>query len=214
MNSHVGKEIRAILFDHDDTLVATLKAKIPEHKLIASRYYGKELTDDDIREHWGKPMTTMMGLLYGTDDIDQAIAYNKVHHKDFPKLLHDDTLATLQHLKKIGIKIGVITATIRFSFEHDLQTLGFPKELFDYTQTVENTPYHKPDSRVFQPAIAWLKKEGIKPSEVIYVGDGLQDMKAALGAGFEFIGVETGVTTGKQFKTSGANSIKKLGDLI
>ena len=38
----------------------------------------------------------------------------------------------------------------------------------------------------------WLESEAIRPDEVIYVGDGLHDMKAALGAGFSFLGVETG----------------------
>ncbi|HSW89009.1 MAG TPA: HAD-IA family hydrolase [Candidatus Saccharimonadales bacterium] len=214
MKKYIEDTIKVVLFDHDDTLVRTIEAKWAEHKHIAKKYYGKDLTDDELHKHWGKPLSTMIGLLYGTDDLIQAMDYVKITQNDFPKKLHDDTLATLKHLKKASRKIGVITATTRHSFENDLKTLHIPENLFDYTQTEDDTSFHKPDPRVFKPVLLWLKQEGIKPSEVVYVGDGLHDMKAALGAGFEFIGVSTGLVTQSTFKKNGATAILKLSDLI
>lgn len=212
--SNVGNQVKAVLFDHDDTLVATIAAKWAEHKHIARIYYGKEVTDDELRRHWGKPLSVMMVLLYGTDDIDQAMAYNKAVHMNFPKKLHNDTVATLQALHAAGKKTGVITATNHFSFSYDLEELGISHELFDYVQTEDNTSFHKPDPRVFEPALAWLQQQKIKPAEVVYVGDGLQDMKAALGAGFEFIGVSSGLVTQQEFAANGVTSVTKLSDLI
>ena len=214
MNGHIGGHIRAVLFDHDDTLVGTLEAKSLQHKHVAKTLYGKELKDSEIREHWGKPLGTLMGLLYGVDDIDEAMQYTLKIHKNFPKKLFDDTTQTLKKLRQEGKKIGVITATSRFSFEHDLDQIPSLKELLDYTQTQEDTPYHKPDPRVFDPAITWLKEHSIQPHDAIYVGDGLQDMKAALAAGFEFIGVGTGIVTPAQFENSGAKAVKTLNDLV
>jgi phosphoglycolate phosphatase-like HAD superfamily hydrolase len=211
---YIAGNIKAVLFDHDDTLVGTIEAKWAEHKHIAKIYYEKNLTDTELYTHWGKPLSTMMGLLYGTDNIDQAMEYNKLVHTNFPKKLHDDSLATINQLKQDGLKIGVITAASRYSFSYDLENLGLSKDLFDYTQTEDESKFHKPDPRVFQPTLEWLSKLKIKPSEVVYVGDGLHDMKAALGAGFSFIGVATGLVTVSDFKENGAQAIKKLSDLI
>lgn len=35
--------IKAVFFDHDDTLVGTIEAKWAHHKYVARTWYGKEL---------------------------------------------------------------------------------------------------------------------------------------------------------------------------
>lgn len=210
MSEHLGEHIKVVFFDHDDTLVGTMSAKWAQHKLIARTYYGKELTDADIIEHWGKPLHELVCLLYGTDDVEQAIAHNVTHHEAFPKELFTAAIPTLRHIKATGRMTGIITATSRFSFEHDLDLHQIPRELLDYTQTADDTPFHKPDKRVFEPALAWLERARVRPDEVVYIGDGLHDMKAALGAGFSFLGVETGLITAEQFRTEGASSIPDI----
>jgi phosphoglycolate phosphatase len=210
----ISQAIKAVLFDHDDTLVGTIEAKWAEHKYVAKQFYGKDLTDDELRQHWGKPLPVMAGLLYGTEDLQGAMANIMTVHDNFPKKLHDDTLSVLQSFRTQGKKLGVVTATSRFSLLHDLKTLRVPKELFDYMQTEENTDRHKPDPLVFKPAVAWLQTVHIIPEEAVYVGDGLHDMQAALGAGFEFIGVSTGLVTQDDFHAEGVRSIKRLGDLV
>lgn len=214
MSRHIGDHIKAVLFDHDDTLVETIKPKWAEHKHIAKTYYDKNLTDEEIIKHWGKPFQELVCLLYGTDDTEQALAYNKAHHEEYPKILFAETLSVLKNIHKLNKKIGIITATSRFSFEHDLELLKFPHKLLDYTQTADDTTFHKPDPRVFEPAIVWLDKINIKPNEVLYIGDGIHDMKAALGAGFNFLGVETGLVTDQQFKKAGAKSLPTIAHLF
>lgn len=213
MSNPISNRVKVVFFDHDDTLVGTIGTKWAQHKYVAKKYYGKELTDEEIKLHWGKPLQEMICLLYGTDDAEDAMANNMATHKAFPKELFVATIPTLQHIKFIGKVIGIITATSRFSFEHDLKLHGIPRELIDYTQTADDTPYHKPDPRVFDPALKWLAKQHIDPSEVIYVGDGLHDMRAALGAGFEFLGVETGLVAAEQFAEQNVKSIPSIGSL-
>lgn len=210
---HISEHIKAVLLDHDDTLVGTFKAKSAHHKHVARTYYNKELTDAEVREHWGKPLQELVCLLYGTADIEQAMANNTSCHESFPKELFAASIPTLHRLKSAGKFIGVITATSRFSFEHDLELHKVPRELLDFTQTAEDTPFHKPDPRVFELAIARLAEENIRPEEALYVGDGLHDMKAALGAGFHFLGVETGLVTADEFKQVGAASIASVAEL-
>jgi len=214
MNDYIGQNIKVVLFDHDDTLVGTIGPKWDEHKFIAQTYYDKHLTDAEIREHWGKPLNELVCLLYGTDDAEQAIVYNVTHHEQYPKKLFSHTIPVLTSLHKQGKKIGVITATNRFSFDYDLDSLQIPRELFDFTQTADETSYHKPNPKVFDPMLIWLKDNNIRADEVIYIGDGLHDMKAAIGAGFQFLGVETGLVNKKQFEEVQAISVPTAGHLI
>jgi phosphoglycolate phosphatase len=213
MSEYIDEHIKAVFFDHDDTLVGTIDAKWAHHKHVAQTFYGKELTDDEIRPHWGKPLGELVCLLYGTDDVEQAMAHNTATHEAYPKELFTATIPTLRHIKAAGLIVGVITATTRFSFEHDLDLHKIPRDLIDYTQTADDTSYHKPDPRVFEPALAWLTEQQIKPDEVMYIGDGLHDMKAALGAGFSFLGVETGLVTAEQFVEQDAKSIASISAL-
>lgn len=210
MSKYLGKNIRAVLFDHDDTLVGTIGPKWEQHKYVARTFYGLELTDDKLRLHWGKPLDKLVCALYDTDDAERALANNYTCHERYPKVLFEATVPTLRHIHANGRLLGVITATSRFSFEHDLDLHGVPRGLLDYTQTAEDTPYHKPDPRVFEPAKLWLSQRKIKSGQVLYVGDGIHDMRAAVGAGFNFLGVETGLVTAEQFKDEGALSIPSL----
>lgn len=214
MPNPLSSIISAVLFDHDDTLVGTIGTKWAQHKFIAKAYYGRQLTDKDISKHWGKPLEELLCQLYGTDDVDQAMAYNVRHHGEFEKTLFAASVPMLRHLKKRGLKVGVVTATSRRSFLHDLAHHHVPLELFDYTQTADDTEYHKPDLRVFEPAKQWLAANGMAPNNVLYVGDGLHDMKAATGAGFAFLGVETGLVSAKQFAQNGATSVPDISHLM
>jgi len=211
---HISDHIKAVFFDHDDTLVGTYRSKSAHHIYVAKMYYDKVLNEEEIRQHWGKPLRELVCLLYGTDDVDEAMRNNTACHEDFPKELFTATIPTLRRIKEQGRLIGIVTATSRFSFEHDLKLHNVPKELIDYKQSADDTDYHKPDPRVFEPALAWLSSQGIKPGEVLYVGDGLHDMKAAIGAGFNFIGVETGLVTADEFTSAGGNSVPTVADLI
>ncbi len=210
----MSETIKAVFFDHDDTLVATKEAKWAEHKYVAKTFYGKDLSDDDILLHWGKPLPQLVCLLYDTDNVEAALANNTSCHEDFPKVLFDGTIPTLKHLHSQRKVLGIITAATRFRFEYDLNLHGIPREFIDYTQTAEETLFHKPDPRVFEPAISWLAEQQVETHEVLYVADGLHDMKAALGAGFRFIGVETGLTTRAQFLEQGAICIPSIADLV
>ena len=209
-----NESIKAIIFDHDDTLVSSIRAKWLQHKYIARTFYEKTLLDEDIRLHWGKPLTVLIKHLYGTDNIEMAMTYNIATRKDFPKSLFEDTIKTLKNLRKRKMKIGLVTATTQSSLTNDFKTLHISEKLFDYIQTEDDTIYHKPDPRVFGPTLNWLSENEIKREEVVYVGDGLNDMKAAQGAGLEFIGVGTGLTSLEEFAKHQVRAIPKLSDIL
>lgn len=210
----IDPSIKVVLFDHDDTLVSTIKAKWAQHKFIGRTFYGKEITDEELQLHWGKPLTILMKLLYGTDHIDMAMSYNIATRPQFPKLLFKNTIKTLNTIHKAGKKLGLVTATTRASLKYDFQTLGIPEQMFDLIQTEDDTIFHKPDPRVFEPTLKWISEHKIQPHEVLYIGDDLNDMLPAQKAGFGFIGVETGLTSREKFEINRVKAIRQLPDLI
>lgn len=213
MKKHIGDHIKLILFDHDDTLVSTIPAKWQQHKFIAKKYYDIILTDDVIRTHWGKPFDALVKELYQTDDTDQAIARNVKWRHLYPKVLFDYTVPALKKLIENGKQLGIITATNRQNLAFDLSSLNIPADLFTYTQTFDETDHHKPSPKVFDPMLTWAAKNNIKRNEIIYIGDGMVDMQAAVSAGLEFIGVHTGLYTSADFMRHGASSINNISDL-
>lgn len=206
--------MKAVLFDHDDTLVATIEAKWAQHKYIGKTFYQKEISDADLHQHWGKPLPVLMSLLYDTQDIETAMSRNIASRAQFPKRLFDGTLETLSSLRAQKTLTGIVTSTTRSSLNYDIETLNISKTLFDYTQTQEDTEFHKPDPRVFHPTIRWLAARGVLPSETLYIGDSLLDLQAATQAGFQFIGVATGLVSSAEFAQHGAKAIARLPDLL
>jgi phosphoglycolate phosphatase len=207
------EQVKAVIFDHDDTLVSSREAKWTHNRHVAKVSYGLDLSDEELLLHWGKPFPEMLKLLFNTDDAEQARLNVLAFAQDYPKKLYDETIPTLKHLYTHGKTLGIVSATMRNSLEHELDLFGLPRDMISYTQTAEESDFHKPDPRVFIPTSEWLYSNGIRPHEVLYVGDGLHDEAAAHGAGYNFLGVETGLINRAQFRTLGILSISGIADL-
>jgi phosphoglycolate phosphatase-like HAD superfamily hydrolase len=205
---------KIILFDHDDTLVSSFLQKWRQHRYIAKEFYDIELTDDDLRHHWGKPMSQLFKALYLTDNIDMAMSYTLATREMFPKKIFPHTIRVLNDLKTRGFTLGIVTATSSINLKHDLEKFKFPKKLFEYVQTEDDTLFHKPDPRVFEPVYQWIQQNKTAPSQVLYVGDHVRDMSAALGADFHFIAVTTGSSSKTEFVRRGIVTIDSLEELI
>ncbi len=209
----IGPHIKAVVLDWDDNLVATFEAKSRQHQHVARTHYQKELSSEEIHEHWGKPLDTLIRAFYETDDVEQAVEFILACHADFPKELFPETKKILADLKSAELAVGLVTATSRRSLDIDIGPMGV-KDYFDYTQTQESTSHHKPDPKVFDPTKEWLQTLGISSEEAIYLGDGLHDMHAAVGAGFEFIGTGRGLVTPAEFESHGVRAIPHIGHLL
>lgn len=207
-------KIRAVLFDLDDTLLKTARIKWAHHKAVAAQY-GIELTDETLARYWGMPFDQMIGYLYNhADTVDNMRAANRALAPQFPKEIHNDTLVVLGNLVRHSIVAGVVTSTNTEFAIADLRRLQIPDDAFVLVQGADATPFHKPDGRVFDPALARLAELGISRSEVLYVGDALIDHEAAVQAGIQFLGVTTGFVGIEQFQEVGALAITRLGELL
>lgn len=207
------QHLKAVLFDWDDTLTATHKAKFSEHKFIAQKYYGITLTDVDIKAHWGIAYDKLVCALYNTSDVDQAMAYIAKHEHDYPKMIFSDTIKILSMLREWNLLTGIVTAHSLTGVVGDMERLGVTS-LVDYVQGYECSLVHKPDPGVFDPTQAWLREKGVERYEVLYVGDGLHDLHAARGHGYNFVGVQTGFVSETDFQSYGVKSVRHIGELL
>ena len=207
------RAIQAVIFDLDDTLLKTAEIKWAHHKAVAA-HYGIELTDEVLARYWGMPFEVMIGHLYNhADTVKNMLAANRALEAQFPKAIQEDTLDVLGTLARHHIVTGVVTSLTTDYARKDLALARVPSDAFLFVQGADATAYHKPDGRVFDPALARLGASAIQRSQVLYVGDALMDHQAAIGASLQFVGVATGFVTVEQFKEAGAPAIGRLGEL-
>ena len=206
---------RAVLFDYDDTLVQTKESKFAALRAIAERHYAFRLTDEAIRTHWGVPYRELFDNLFGSVEADVArvIRLYEAANDEFPIEPYPETLSVLRRLAE-RVAIGIVTSAGRAIVARQLARIGVSIEQLTVFQTAEDTPTHKPDPRVFDPALQTLAESGITRASVLYVGDSLRDFAAARDAGIDFRGVLRGTTSALEFEAARAPYMTDLEALL
>lgn len=201
---------KAVIFDYDDTLVESRPHKWAQHKHVAKKFYNKDFSDDDIREHYGKPFNQLVIDLYKDSDTPENIHKAIVSVRDdFLKKIHVGAIDILKTLLSHSMEVGVVSASNKEHLYEDLSRLGFPHEHFFIIQGSDEVGAHKPDPEVFLPTLNILHKKGIGKEHIVYVGDSMDDLHAAHGAGINFIAITTGLYNTEEFKKAGAKTILK-----
>jgi phosphoglycolate phosphatase-like HAD superfamily hydrolase len=215
----VPEQTRAVIADWDDTIVGTIDAKVRQHIMVAAKHYGITLNRNEMLKDWGRPLHELIAKWYQIDPADEAafqavVATVLSYSHEFLKQPFPGAREALDAIKSESLPLGIVTGSPRNDIYHDFGVLEVDPSYFDYFQTSDDTLVHKPNPLVFAPAVQWLENHGITPQETLYVGDTLNDMLAARGVGFEFLGVETSAVDMPTFYAADALSIRSLGDLI
>lgn len=203
-----------LMFDYDDTLVQTRECKFAAIRALALRSYGMSLTNADIERHWGKPYPRFFGDLFDADGpgLNRLLQQYESLNNEFPMRLHPDAQSLIHHFLP-SVYSGIVSSASRQRILMQLQELDVPEDRFDFIQGAEQTPVHKPDPRVFQPALAAVRKHHEPPIEIIYVGDADSDFRAASGAGLRFIGIARNEQSRAQLQAAGAQVLDSLDQL-
>ncbi len=208
-------QFQAIIFDFDDTLVKTIDLKWNQHKENARKNFGVEITDEKLRKHWGEGFKTLVKNLYGdVDSVENIIEKYYALRHNYYKPSHLGALELVRHLISDGKEVGILTSMDTSSVVEDFERLKYPYKDFVILQGEDQTEYHKPDPRVFEPTLEALAKKGITNLETVYIGDAIRDYVAARDAGISFVGVTTGLTSGAEFAAEGALYVDSLEKLV
>lgn len=206
--------IKAILFDYDETLVQTLNSKIPAYIALAKERYHFNLSEDTIRKSIGKPYEEFVYSLYGdVDKVENIIQiYRDEYSPKFPNMLYPKCLETVNSLLK-KYKVGILSGYSRDIILTDLKRLAFPVDQMFHIQTMEDSPYRKPNPKVFDPLFVVSDKLVISKEEILYIGDDLRDYEAASSAGVKFIAISDHTTKKDVFEKNNITNIKHFEEL-
>lgn len=212
--TYIPENVRAVVFDFDNTLVDCIKPKVPQHKHTA-RQLGIELSDEDILSNWSShSFSGLLDKLYGA----QSSLANQLiieQYDQFPKEIYPDTIPTLRTLGQSGLHLALMTSLRIDRLEKDFEATGIEALLLEYIQTEKDTPVHKPNGAVFDPMKKWLHSVNVHdPENALYIGDALEDMQAARAAKLGFVGIDRGFVTREQFENAGALCVSSLAELV
>ena len=185
---------KAILFDLDGTLLDTLldlangvnyvmrKYNQPEHSVEAVRSYVGNGVRNLMRRAvpGGEDNPTFEAQL--TDDIEYYRGHDRIHTKPY-----DGIPEMLDALRERGMSIAVLSnkdeVAVKNLCEH------FFKGHYDLALGNTKDRPRKPDPAIVKAAFELF---GVKPGEVLYVGDSETDAKTAEAAGVDYILVSWG----------------------
>lgn len=181
------KELKAILFDLDGTLLDTNELIIKSFLHILNKYFPGQYERDDVLPFMGPSLHDTFGKL-NPDKVDQMVeeyrAYNiKMHDEiveEFPGVYE-----TVEKLANNNIKMAIVTTK-----KHDVAVQGLKlfnlDHFFDAVIAYDNVENTKPDPEGLYLA---LEKLQVEPAEAIMVGDNYHDIVGGQNAGTKTAGV-------------------------
>ena len=206
--------IKAVLFDLDDTLMQTRNTKVKAIKTLGLRYYNYEIPDELIDKHWETPFSSFYENIFMAvdEDLDRILERREMISEEFRNQPYADAKPVLTYLLA-KYKVGIITTSNRKAVDSELAHTDLPILQLDFIQTAEDTFYHKPNPKLFDPSSEKLIAQGIKRSEILHIGDSLNDYMAATDAGLHFIGLADNTTPETTFTRKNIQFIRTLSDL-
>ena len=206
--------INLVIFDHDMTIVDSSYAIMAGFNYVAE-HEGLPLVSHELTmQYIATPIPTFCEGLLGEYRPEWIKLYREVSEKCERELIKpfDDTVSTLTTLRKMGLKLAVVSNRERPSLPLERVDLA---KYFDVIVGAHE-PYgklpYKPNPAMVNELLTHLD---IKPSEAIYVGDADIDILTAMSAHVRGIGITKGTFTAQEFKLLGAwKSIDSLSELI
>lgn len=205
--------IKAVLFDFDDTLVKTKEIRYKALKEAAKIFYNQNITDKHIDKYWGQPFNPFISGIFSNADTPEKLTknYKSILHK-YPNEPFPGTNEVLNILAKKCL-LGIISSSHPDLNKKGMESTKIAPELFFFIQSSFDTDVHKPYPEVFLPSIEKLKAKSIDKKEILYVGDAMDDYKAATSAGLHFCGIANRTVKESVFKTNNIPYITEISSL-
>lgn len=196
------KNIQAVLFDLDGTLIDTAPDFIRIIKVMCAKHHHPCPTNDAIREQVSAGARAMVKLMFGkemfgkelaevADDDAKLLAYRQEFLDTYEAdICVDSRLFTgldelLIKLENKVIPWGIVTNKPRYLAEILLDKLNLASRC-SVLVCPEDVTHTKPDPEPMYLAVDKLNQQlnlAIKPEQCIYVGDHIRDIQAGNAAG-------------------------------
>lgn len=188
----MAHQITNFIFDIDGTLIDTYDMYMPAMIEIMEKH-GYHVPEGQV-----EPMKKKLFGITGADSLRQA----GIRDEDIPEMVDewgrlafsredqvkvfDGVVKTLQELAdRPDTQIAIATSKNQEAYDHHFANVWDWANLFDAVVTEDQTSKHKPDP---DPILLAMKKLGARPETSVYVGDTINDLKAAHNAGIKCAG--------------------------
>lgn len=203
--------ISAVLFDFDDTLMAT-REKRYDALIETGNDLGTPITRDKLDTHWGKPFEELINSIAPAIEYQKFCShYTKVMEKYEPKV-QPGARDVLTVLHSNNIPIFVVSSGSRDFVKRDL----VDGELWKYVTRLwgyEDTPAHKPNPNTLSPVFKYIDNLKLRGAATPFIGDSLRDLKVAQENNLPFWAVLTGLSNRSDFQSNGLEDDRILNTL-
>lgn len=212
--------VDAVLFDMDGTLVDTAPEIAQAVNLMLREFTLPALGEAEVARMIGRGAPTLIERVLqatgGLEDYETRLCALASYEAYYEQLLGSRTrlyphvARTLNELRRMGLKLGVVTNKSQRFATALLQQFGL-SDAFDLVVGGDTLEARKPSPVPLQHACHAL---GIAPSQALYVGDSVNDVEAATAAGMRVVCVPYGYNEGKPVRELAATGfIDTLADL-
>jgi phosphoglycolate phosphatase len=210
--------VRGIIFDLDGTLLDTLQDIAFSMNAALARFGGQPLPMDDYRVHVGQGLDVLAWRVLpeakrDDETVRQCVAAMRAVYADrwaHSTRPYEGIVAMLDALGKRSLPMAVFSNKAH-DFTVRIVTHFFGARTFRAVLGGGKFPF-KPDPA---GALHIAGTLGIRPIDILYVGDSDIDMKTAANAGMHAIGVTWGFRSRQELRESGARDlIEKPGELV
>lgn len=203
------KDIEAVVFDLDGTLLDTLEDLADAVNYALQSEKMPERTIDEVREFVGNGVRNLMikAIAGGEDNpkFEQVFAtfkqYYSKHCKDKTGL-YNGIAELLEELQNRGIKMAIVSNKLDSAVK-ELNSYYFAKFIKTAIGEMEGV-LRKPAP---DTAIKALKELGVSPDKAVYVGDSDVDIMTAKNAKLECVSVTWGFRSKEFLLDNGATNL-------
>lgn len=182
------RDLRAILFDLDGTLIDTNELIIRSHQHTFRVHLGREVPAEEITPHFGRGLVPIMELFGGQEKAEAMrrtyVEFNWAHHdalaRPFPGVRE-----ALADLRALGLRLAIVTGKRREIGQRGLDLFQL-QEFFEAAVFFDDVAESKPHPAGVQRALELL---GEPPERALMVGDSPLDIECAAAAGVRSMGV-------------------------
>ena len=190
-------DLKVLLLDLDGTLINSEKAFFCSFRDVLEKEYGIVITMEDYKKYELEQNAMLIKKLkekyiYLNDVSDQDImssVYNN-YSSFFKKVILEDeardNFKVLEKLKKIGIKLGLVTTCKKMYLNVLISELELDG-LFDLIIAREDVEKLKPDSEAYLKALMYFNTDS---SNCLAIEDSKRGVDAAINAGIKTVKVE------------------------
>ena len=173
----------AILFDMDGVLVDSLDSWFASLNAALKAFNHKEITKEEfIEKYWGHDLNDNLEKMGLNEEVGRFCNNIYGHHVN-EIYIYPNTKEALRKLK--GYKKGIITNTPKECAFQILKKFDIER-YFDIVITSDEVYKAKPSPEIVLKACELL---GVKPRDVVLIGDTNSDVKAGRAAGCIVVGV-------------------------